>query len=127
MHNSFLDPTIHESHFLCEMHTSLDILGNCVFYVLKQNGLVSSCAYKQSLIRQGSGGIMHKCNPRDANATTNEILGWTPEMVEYVNILHWNIVGGALDTPPVPYVSSGFVTSTMPLCKKYVNKNLNLN
>jgi hypothetical protein len=34
----------------------------------------------------------------------------------YLSYVHWNIVGGASDTPPVPYVSSGFVTSTMLIC-----------
>ena len=31
----------------------------------------------------------------------------------YMSYVHWNIVGGASDTPPVPYVSSGFVTTTL--------------
>ena len=32
-----------------------------------------------------------------------------------MSYVHWNIVGDALDTPPVPYVSSDFVTSTVAI------------
>ena len=32
----------------------------------------------------------------------------------YLSYVHWNIVGGPSDTPPVPYVSSGFGTSFRP-------------
>ena len=31
----------------------------------------------------------------------------------YMSYVHWNIVGGASDMPPVPYVSSGFVTAIL--------------
>ena len=49
---------------------------------------MSSCVYKESLIRHGLWlGIMHKCKPRDVNATVDDILDWTPEMVFYLKRL----------------------------------------
>ena len=46
---------------------------------------------------------MHKCKPRDASATVDNIFYWTPKMVEYVNIF------------------------SMSLCKKYSQQKLKIN
>jgi hypothetical protein len=40
--------------------------------------------------------------------------------------LDWNIVGGASATPPVPYVSSGFVTSTVEIIQGMFSEDGNI-